>query len=126
MPIDFPRRVRLTPVTAFWRGRIEHHPCATAKAAGRRFAPALALGAIYLCLGAATRLVLWLKFGTAADVPAPDLPLLMLAGLLNDAVESLYIVAPLALYLLLAPDRWYRTRPAAPCWPVDSSDPSAR
>ena len=85
-------------------------PARTSKAAGRRFAPVLALGAIYLCLGAATRIVLWLKFGAAADVPLADLPLLMLAGLLNDAVEALYIVAPLALYLLLVPDRWYRTR----------------
>jgi len=39
-----------------------------------------------------------------------DLPLLMLAGLLNDAVEGLYVVTPLVLYLLLVPDRWYRTR----------------
>ena len=85
-------------------------PGQRAKGARRRFAPALALGAIYVCLGAATRLVLWLKFGTAADVPAIDLPLLMLAGLLNDAVESLYIITPLALYLLLVPDHWYRTR----------------
>ena len=70
----------------------------------------LALGALYLCLGAVTRVVLWLKFGAAADVPVADLPLLMLAGLLNDAVESLYLVTPLVLYLLLVPDRWYRTR----------------
>ena len=85
-------------------------PARGAKGAARRFAPALALGALYICLGAVTRLVLWLKFGTAADVPTADLPLLMLAGLLNDAVESLYIITPLALYLLLVPDRWYRTR----------------
>jgi phosphoglycerol transferase MdoB-like AlkP superfamily enzyme len=85
-------------------------PAPGPRACGRRFAPALALGALYLCLGLATRLVLWLKFGAAADVPAADLPMLMLAGLLNDFVESLYIVAPLMLYLLLMPDRWYRTR----------------
>ena len=84
-------------------------PARGPQGAGRRFAPALALGTLYLCLGAATRVVLWLKFGAAADVPAADLPLLMLAGLLNDAVEALYIVTPLVLYLLLVPDRWYRT-----------------
>ena len=77
--------------------------------AGRRFAPALTFGAIYLCLGLATRLLLWAKFGTAADVPATHLPMLLLAGLVNDAVESLYLVAPLALYLFLIPDRWYRS-----------------
>ncbi len=85
-------------------------PARGPKAAVRRFAPALALAALYLCLGAVTRVVLWLKFGAAADVPASDLPLLMFAGLLNDAVESLYLVTPLVLYLLLVPDRWYRTR----------------
>jgi phosphoglycerol transferase MdoB-like AlkP superfamily enzyme len=77
--------------------------------AGRRFAPALTFGAIYLCLGLVTRLLLWAKFGTAADVPATHLPMLLLAGLVNDAVESLYLVAPLALYLFLIPDRWYRS-----------------
>jgi phosphoglycerol transferase MdoB-like AlkP superfamily enzyme len=72
--------------------------------------PAIALAAIYLCLGAVTRLVLWARFGTAADVPLSDLPLLLLAGLVNDLVTSLYVVAPLILYLLLAPDRWHCSR----------------
>jgi len=76
-----------------------------------RFAPALAFGVIYLCVGLATRLLLWAKFGTAADVPAAHLPLLALAGLVNDTVESLYLVTPLAVYLLLVPDRWFRSRP---------------
>jgi len=82
----------------------------TAGAARRRFSAVPALGIIYLCLGLVTRLVLWARFGVAADVPASDLPLLLLAGLANDAVESLYLLAPLALYLFLLPDRWYRTR----------------
>jgi len=76
----------------------------------RRFAPAMALAAFYLCLGAVTRLVLWARFGTAADVPLTDLPLMLLAGLVNDIVTSLYVVAPLVLYLLLVPDRWHRSR----------------
>ena len=79
-------------------------------AIGRRFAPALAFGVIYLCVGLATRLLLWAKFGSAADVPAGHLPLVILAGLVNDLVESLYLVTPLAIYLLLLPDRWYRSR----------------
>ncbi len=72
--------------------------------------PAIALAALYLCLGAVTRLVLWARFGTAADVSLADLPLLLLAGLVNDLVTSLYVVTPLVLYLLLAPDGWHRSR----------------
>ncbi len=76
----------------------------------RRFAPWLSLVAVYLVLGFASRLVLWGKFGLDADVSAVNLPFLMLAGLVNDFVESLYLFAPLALYILLLPDRWFRAR----------------
>ena len=38
-------------------------------AAARRFAPAVTFGALYLCVGLLTRLVLWARFGPAADVP---------------------------------------------------------
>jgi phosphoglycerol transferase MdoB-like AlkP superfamily enzyme len=79
-------------------------------AAGPRFAPAVALAAFYLALGCLARIVLWARFGTAADAPVLDLPLLLLGGLANDAVESLYLFAPFVLYLTLVPDRWYRTR----------------
>ena len=76
----------------------------------RRFAPWLALVAVYLVLGFASRLVLWGKFGLDADVSAVNLPFLMLAGLVNDFVESLYLFAPLALYILLLPDNMFHTR----------------
>ena len=76
----------------------------------RRFAPWLSLVLVYLVLGFASRLVLWGKFGLDADVSAVNLPFLMLAGLVNDFVESLYLFAPLALYILLLPDRWFRAR----------------
>jgi len=82
----------------------------TGAVAGRRFAPAVALGVFYLCLGLVTRLVLWAKFGATADVPATDLPLILLAGLLNDAVEGLYLLAPFVLYLFLVPERWHAAR----------------
>jgi phosphoglycerol transferase MdoB-like AlkP superfamily enzyme len=76
----------------------------------RRFAPWASLLAVYLALGFASRLILWGKFGIDADVSAVKLPFLMLAGLVNDFVEGLYLFAPFALYILLLPDRWYRSR----------------
>jgi len=76
----------------------------------RRFGPALALGAFYVVLGFVARLVLWVRFGHAGEVPAVDLPWLLLAGLVNDVVESVYLLTPLMIYLLLVPDRWHRSR----------------
>jgi hypothetical protein len=73
-----------------------------------RFLPIPAFAALYLALGFVTRLVLWVRFGTVADVPAADLPALLAAGIVNDAVESLYLLAPLAVFLLVTPDRWMR------------------
>jgi phosphoglycerol transferase MdoB-like AlkP superfamily enzyme len=86
------------------------HFASFASPAWRRFAPAFALAGFYLCLGLVARVVLWVRFGPAADVPAAELPLLLLAGIVNDAVESLYLFAPLVLYLFLLPDRWHRSR----------------
>lgn len=84
-----------------------------AKAFGRatgRYAPWLVLVVVYLTLGLATRIVLWGQFGLDADVALARLPWILLAGLVNDAVESLYLFAPFVLYSLLLPDRWFRTR----------------
>jgi phosphoglycerol transferase MdoB-like AlkP superfamily enzyme len=78
--------------------------------ARRRFAPFLAIVAVYLALGFVTRLVLWARFGLAADVTIRDVPWVILAGTLNDCVAGLYLFAPWALYALLVPDRWYRAR----------------
>jgi phosphoglycerol transferase MdoB-like AlkP superfamily enzyme len=74
-----------------------------------RYAPVFALAAVYLVLGFIGRFVLWAKFGTAADVAASQLPYVMLAGLVNDAVQALYLGLPLALLILIVPDRWQRT-----------------
>ena len=68
------------------------------------------LGLFYLCLGLVARVVLWARFGTVADVPSTDVPWILLAGLVNDAVESLYLLTPFMLYLFLVPDRWLRAR----------------
>ena len=75
-----------------------------------RFSSWLTLVGVYLALGSAGRLLLWAKFGLDADVGVSHLPLLLAGGFINDFVESLYLFAPFALYLLLVPDRWFRSR----------------
>ncbi len=75
----------------------------------RRFRLVWALGAAYLTLGAILRLVLWWQFGTAAGVGAGLLPAILAGGAVNDAVQSLYLLAPLSLCVALLPDRWFRS-----------------
>ena len=75
----------------------------------QRFAPWLLIVAVYLALGLIGRVVLWANFGVEADVAATRLPFLIGGGLLNDFVQSLYLFAPFALYILLVPDRWFRS-----------------
>src|SRR5829696_7017126 len=75
-----------------------------------RFTPVVALATIYVVLGLVGRLVLWARFGTAADVAANQLPYILSAGLVNDLVQALYLSLPLLFYILLLPDRWYRAR----------------
>lgn len=75
----------------------------------RRFRLVWALGAAYLALGAGLRLVLWWQFGSAAGVGAGMLPAILAGGAVNDAVQSLYLLAPLSLYVALLPDRWFRS-----------------
>ena len=53
--------------------------------------------------------LLWFKFGIEADVAASRLSYVLTAGFSNDLVESLYLFAPFALYILLLPDRWFRS-----------------
>ncbi|MCX7053449.1 MAG: sulfatase-like hydrolase/transferase, partial [Proteobacteria bacterium] len=75
----------------------------------KRFSPWLTIVAVYLVLGLAGRTFLWFKFGIEADVAASRLPYILAAGFINDLVESLYLFAPFALYILLVPDRWFRS-----------------
>jgi phosphoglycerol transferase MdoB-like AlkP superfamily enzyme len=81
------------------------------RAAFRRYAPLLVLALWYLALCSATRLALWWSFGQDAQVGARSLLWIMPAGVIADAVQSLYLLAPLALFLWLCPDRWQRTAP---------------
>ena len=76
----------------------------------RRYALVFNLAAVFLLIGAALRVVLWYRFGRPADVPILQLPPMLAAGLVNDAVQSLYLLAPLATWIVLLPDRWYRSR----------------
>ncbi len=89
---------------------MSHVRNARLSAAMARFLPLPAFAALYLFLGFVTRLVLWARFGTVADVPAAHLPALLAAGIVNDAVESLYLLAPFAVFLLAVPDRWMQSR----------------
>jgi len=75
----------------------------------RRFSPWLTLALWYVALGFVTRLALWGAYGHAAQVGVGSLSWIMPAGLIADAIESLYLLAPLALFLWLCPDRWQRS-----------------
>ena len=75
----------------------------------RRFLSLGALAGIYLVVGLVLRLALWFHFGRAAGVGASALVWIVPAGLVNDAIQALYLLLPIALYTLLLPDRWYRS-----------------
>lgn len=75
-----------------------------------RFAPLLTLALWYVALCALLRIVLWMAFGPDAQVRASALSWILPAGAIADAVQSLYLLAPFALFLWLLPDRWYRRR----------------
>jgi phosphoglycerol transferase MdoB-like AlkP superfamily enzyme len=79
------------------------------RTAHARFSPWLTLVAVYVALGLAGRTLLWARFGIEADVAASRLPYILTAGFINDLIESLYLFAPFALYILLVPDRWFRS-----------------
>lgn len=70
----------------------------------RRYTLVFNLAAVFLLVGAVVRLVLWYRFGRPADVALTHLPLLLGAGVVNDAVQTLYLLAPLATYILLSTD----------------------
>lgn len=75
-----------------------------------RFRPLLALLGWYVLLGGILRIVLWWAFGHAQHVSEASLSWILAVGAVADAAESLYLLAPFALFLWLAPDRLIRTR----------------
>jgi phosphoglycerol transferase MdoB-like AlkP superfamily enzyme len=76
-----------------------------------RYRPLLATGAAYLLLSGLLRAALWLRFGGEAGIVAVQVPAILGLGLVNDAVELLYLLAPFALYLTVLPQAWYAARP---------------
>ncbi|MGQ0697628.1 MAG: LTA synthase family protein [Panacagrimonas sp.] len=73
--------------------------------------PLWTMAAIYLLLSMTLRLGLWIFFGVHAAVPVAQLPAILGLGLVNDAIESVYLFIPLSLFLALAPvQRRRRTR----------------
>ena len=76
----------------------------------QRYAPAGTLALCYLALCLITRLLLWWSFGRDSQVSLRALAWIIPAGLVADAVQSLYLLAPLLLFLWLCPDRWQRSR----------------
>ena len=75
-----------------------------------RYRPLLTIAGCYLIVSLLLRLVLWWRFGTASEVGTAEVPGILARGLLNDAVELLYLLAPFSLYLWLMPRRWYAAR----------------
>ncbi|WP_306600628.1 LTA synthase family protein [Geothrix sp. 21YS21S-2] len=71
--------------------------------AGSRLRPALLLAGLYLGLGLASRLALWACFGREAGVGLSALLWILPAGGAADAVQTLYFLLPLVLYLGLKP-----------------------
>ena len=76
-----------------------------------RFRPLAILALVYLVASATLRGVLWARFGTETGIGVAALPGILALGAINDAVEALYLFAPLTLYLAVVPQRWYDSAP---------------
>lgn len=76
----------------------------------RRHALVWLVAGTYLAISGVTRVVLALKALAASQIAATDLTGILLKGTGYDFIACLYLCAPLALYLLLAPERLYRRR----------------
>ncbi len=75
-----------------------------------RLRPIASIGAVYLLIGAVLRVALWYSFGRPAEVSAIALPAALLGGSANDAVAALYLLAPMAVFLSVLPDRPFDSR----------------
>ncbi len=73
-----------------------------------RFSLLVYLGFFYLVVSTVLRCVLFFSFGLHADVSYLQLPGILGLGLVNDVIESLYLLLPFSLYLLLIPQKIYQ------------------
>ena len=76
----------------------------------KRFRPLLPLALWYVAVGLLLRLLLWVLFGRAAQVAPASLLWILPAGIIADAVQSLYLLMPFAFLLWLLTDSGLRTR----------------
>jgi arylsulfatase A-like enzyme len=76
----------------------------------QRYAPVTVLCGAYLAAGALLRLLLWWRFGRVGDVSLANLIWILPIGFINDLIQAAYLSLPLALYLLLLPEAWHRTK----------------
>jgi phosphoglycerol transferase MdoB-like AlkP superfamily enzyme len=76
----------------------------------RRYALVLLIAGIYCAVSGATRVVLALKALAASQIAVSELTNILLIGTGYDIVASLYLCAPLILYLLLLPERIFHGR----------------
>ncbi|MCC7410107.1 MAG: LTA synthase family protein [Gammaproteobacteria bacterium] len=72
-----------------------------------RYRAALVLSLLYVLVGCGLRLTLWWHFGLAEGVGAAALASVLATGLVDDLVQLVYLLLPLAPYLLLMPARWF-------------------
>jgi len=77
---------------------------------GSRYALLAMLAGFYLLVSSATRVTLAGKSWAAQQIQLLDLPRILLLGLGFDLVTCIYLVTPLALYLLLVPQRLFQSR----------------
>lgn len=68
------------------------------------------LARLFCVLALLTRLALIAKASAAAQVSWAEIPRVLLVGAGYDLVTMLYLIAPLALYLVLMPQRWLALR----------------
>lgn len=73
----------------------------------RYYAVLFTLALPYLLISSSLRLLLWWQFGLEEGVGWGQLPLILLTGLLNDALEALYLLLPFSLFYILLPQRWH-------------------
>lgn len=75
-----------------------------------RYGLLVMLSGFYLLVSGATRLTLSGKAWAAQQIEALEIPRILVFGLGFDLVTCVYLVTPLALYLLLVPERLFRSR----------------